>query len=578
MMGSTLLQAQNPEEEAPDTSVVNRDIRIEKEYIPEIGDSKRQNIVYSTQELSIDKSDITYSNYASRVLPRSNFYPLGSQKQTILKRKYQKQGYASLGFGYPINWDAEVFYPILSKGSTYLDVMLDHDGIYQNNIQLIDTKFDMLFKQSMSSSAELYATIGYKNSYYNYYGLDSINNISDYKYIVNGNEIDGNQLLPTIQSIHRAHAAVGVTSTKERNGWEYYGGLDYDMLYLQYNRAHEHMFDLIGGIRKEIAGHHLVVDLDLNMAFYGLPTAVQTEEMKNNIVLGVMPAYDMKWKNISLKVGAKLYASFMKKPIINAMPDINASYNLGKILNVYANIGGDYKINTLSSALEECRYFNPYEELTHNTYTPADFALGAMVKPYQGLSINLQANYAFVMDEHFYINKAYECIETPNTVGTPTSEQVYSNLFTAEYSDMQHLKAQARINYNHLEQYIVHAGCTYNYYIMPTDSIQAWNRPTWEIEFGTELKPIDGLSIYADLFYGIGYNTKLPKTDGTHYIKKMNDHIDLNLGASYTIKKRFTLYAKVNNILSLVPSLQYQDWYGYNNFGFSTLFGIKMSF
>ena len=95
-----------------DTTIIDRNVNIEKEYIPEIEPAESQKFNIKTQEPNIPEAQFNYSTYASDVQPSSNFYPLEAQEQAKPKRTSLKKGYAELGFGYPINWSAELFYPL----------------------------------------------------------------------------------------------------------------------------------------------------------------------------------------------------------------------------------------------------------------------------------------------------------------------------------------------------------------------------------------------------------------------------------------------------------------------------------
>ena len=121
-----------------DTAIIDRNINIEKEYIPEIDEAKVQKFNIKTQEPAVPDAQFNYSTYASGVQPESNFYPLAPQEQPKPKRQNQKKGYAELGFGYPINWSAELFYPLYNKKNTNFDFHLDHNGLYTKDIKLIN--------------------------------------------------------------------------------------------------------------------------------------------------------------------------------------------------------------------------------------------------------------------------------------------------------------------------------------------------------------------------------------------------------------------------------------------------------
>ena len=241
------------------------------------------------------------------------------------------------------------------------------------------------------------------------------------------------------------------------------------------------------------------------------------------------------------------------------MPDVTINYNEGKTLSIYAGITGDYQIHTLSSTLEHCRYFNPYSTgIALNTYTPADFFAGFRLKPFlEGLMVDAHVNYKFVYNDYFI----------RNVIDSVSNN--YMNIFTADFSNTQILSTGARINYNYQNKYVAHAGFKYNYYTVADSTLTMVNRPSWEIEVGTEMTPIKGLAINADFYTGLGYKAILPTG-----VIDLPNHFDLNIGAAYTFHEQCTIFARFNNIINS----KYQHFYGYENIGFNCLFGVKITF
>ena len=518
-----------------DTAIIDRNINIEKEYIPEIDEAKVQKFNIKTQEPAVPDAQFNYSTYASGVQPESNFYPLAPQEQPKPKRQNLKKGYAELGFGYPINWSAELFYPLYNKKNTNFDFHLDHNGLYTKDIKLIKTDFDLILRQAIGQDHQFNFGINYQNDYYNYYGEGIIFDT-----------------LPQI--IHRANALVGMQSTQRINGWGYHANLSYNGMFFHTIGHNEHRIILDGEISKILGKKPLNI---------GLLTDVNILSQQNltttTAVIGLLPSYDIVLEDLQFHLGAKAYFSINKGRVVNAMPDVTINYNGGKIFSIYAGITGDYKIHTLSSTLEDCRYFNPESiGLALNTYTPADFFAGFRLKPFlEGFMVDAHVNYKFVYDDYFI----------HNVIDSVSGN--YKNIFTADFSNTQILSTGARINYNYQNKYVAHAGFKYNYYTIADSTMTMVNRPTWEIEIGTEMTPIKGLAINADFYTGLGYKAMLPTG-----VVNLPNHFDLNIGAAYTFHEQCTVFAQFNNIINS----KYQYFYGYDNIGFNCLFGIKITF
>ena len=523
-----------------DTTIIDRNVNIEKEYIPEIEPAESQKFNIKTQEPNIPEAKFNYSTYASDVQPSSNFYPLDPQEQAKPKRTSLKKGYAELGFGYPINWSAELFYPLYNKKNTNFDFHLDHTGLYTNTIQLIQTDLDIILHQKINNNHQLNSAISYNNDYYNYYG-------------------DGIKFDSLPQIIHRANALIGMQSTNRINGWGYRADLSYNGMFLHYAPINEHRIILDSEISKVLGKKPLNIGLFADINILNSQLSTPDSLLPTTAVIGLLPSYDIVLDNLKFHLGAKAYFSINKGQIFNAMPDVTINYNEGKTLSIYAGITGDYQIHTLSSTLEHCRYFNPYSTgIALNTYTPADFFAGFRLKPFlEGLMVDAHVNYKFVYNDYFI----------RNVIDSVSNN--YMNIFTADFSNTQILSTGARINYNYQNKYVAHAGFKYNYYTVADSTLTMVNRPSWEIEVGTEMTPIKGLAINADFYTGLGYKAILPTG-----VIDLPNHFDLNIGAAYTFHEQCTVFARFNNIINS----KYQYFYGYENIGFNCLFGVKITF
>lgn len=523
-----------------DTTIIDRNVNIEKEYIPEIEPAESQKFNIKTQEPNIPEAKFNYSTYASDVQPSSNFYPLDPQEQAKPKRTSLKKGYAELGFGYPINWSAELFYPLYNKKNTNFDFHLDHTGLYTNTIQLIQTDLDIILHQKINNNHQLNSAISYNNDYYNYYG-------------------DGIKFDTLPQIIHRANALIGMQSTNRINGWGYRADLSYNGMFLHYAPINEHRIILDSEISKVLGKKPLNIGLFADINILNSQLSTPDSLLPTTAVIGLLPSYDIVLDNLKFHLGAKAYFSINKGQIFNAMPDVTINYNEGKTLSIYAGITGDYQIHTLSSTLEHCRYFNPYSTgIALNTYTPADFFAGFRLKPFlEGLMVDAHVNYKFVYNDYFI----------RNVIDSVSNN--YMNIFTADFSNTQILSTGARVNYNYQNKYVAHAGFKYNYYTVADSTLTMVNRPSWEIEVGTEMTPIKGLAINADFYTGLGYKAILPTG-----VIDLPNHFDLNIGAAYTFHEQCTVFARFNNIINS----KYQYFYGYENIGFNCLFGVKITF
>ena len=536
--------------EKQDTAIIERDIQIEKEYTPDIKESKRTNIEYKAQEYTITPTNVSYSNYSNQVNPKSIFYPLEAQSQNVLKRKEPSKGYALIGAGYYLNWDVEFFYPIIKSNSTDLSIFLDHGAYYDikkkpfDDHITIDSKFEMNYRHRFRGNQEIYSTIGYDNNYYSYYGgIDSIhlNKTAESPACEERND----SLLPEMQCIHKVKAELGLRSLEPIDGWNYNANVRYRGMFLQYMNIHEHLIDVNGVLSHAFGKSDLEVGLSISSNFYnkakGLDTLYRYD--RSNVDLGLAPAYIMKWKDIDFRLGFKIYFSFMKTMKVNAMPDLQLNYNYKKLLNVYGGVTGEYENISKYELLETNRYFNPYTDVQQNHYVPVKPYLGLMIKPVNGLLINVFAEYKYVVSEYQFVNEG--------------------RMFVAQQNDYSHtVNAGGRISYNLKDKYNFYASGIYHLYIPMNMSLSIVHKPVVEATAGFNMNPYKGLNIYGDFYFAFGRCWHDPTSEWGWSKELMSNIYDLNIGISYHIKP-VTIYLEGKNILGFSDYLNYEIWHSY---------------
>ncbi|MGM9794928.1 MAG: hypothetical protein ACI3ZZ_01730 [Candidatus Aphodosoma sp.] len=537
--------------EKQDTAIINRDIQIEKEYTPDIKESKRSNIEYKAQEYTITPTSVNYSTYSNQVTPKSIFYPLAPQNQNVLKHKEPSKGYALIGAGYYLNWDAEFFYPIIKSNSTDLSIFLDHDAYYDiknspfDDHITIDTKFEMDYRHRFRGNQEIYSSIGYDNNYYSYYGgMDSIHMNKTAESVVC--EMRKDSLLPEMQCIHKIKAELGLRSLEAIDGWNYDANIRYRAMFLQYMNIHEHLLDLNGKMSHAFGKNDLEVGLSLSTNFYNKTKGNDSTYRKdyNNVDLGLAPAYIMRWNNIDFRLGFKIYFAFMKHWKVNAMPDIQVNYNYKKLLNVYGGVTGEYHNVSKYELLEANRYFNPYSDVEYNHYVPVKPYLGLMIKPVNGMLINIFAEYKYVVSEYQFINNG--------------------RMFEAQQNAYSHtVNVGGRINYNLKDKYNFYASGIYHMYIPMNMSISIVHRPIAEATAGFNMNPYKGLNIYADFYFAYGRYYHDPASEEPWSRKLMKNIYDLNIGISYNIKP-VTIFLEGKNLVGFSDKLNYDVWQSYS--------------
>lgn len=561
-------------------SIVTHNVSIEKEYIPQVIQVKRTDIELPSAEPTITKTDVTYSAETKPLETKSTFYPAKESELKSMKRPAYKSGFVRFGIGFPLTWMGELWYPIINTNTDYLDINLNHYGIKNNGKTLIDTDLDLRYNKKLRTG-ELYTSLGLSNATFNYYGKDSVFTDNNVFYDVNDEKVAGKNVIPTEQSITQLYANMGFRSLKEVNGWSYDGMLNYRLLSAA-NSLREHTIGINVSGGYNLKENHFIADLGSDIYLYHHPILQFTPAdsiWEPQAVITFRPRYERTWDKLSLRVGAKLWFSINKGAIFAASPDIEVRYAFAKIFDVYAGIGGDYQFTNLSKTLKENRYYHANERMQSNDYTPFDFYGGFNVRPFAGFIFDASISYKMIENQHFFYNKQFDCLSTPNEwPDKQDSERVYGNVFTVDHARATLLNVEARIGYNLKERYTFHVKGNYNGWNILTPNVKAWNKPTWEIDAGIEAMITKNFSLNANFYYASERLNKLPNTDGTISIRTLTPIYDLNLSASYTFKKQWSLFVQANNILASSKALTYQEWYGYDNIGLNMLIGASIAF
>ncbi|MCQ2344864.1 MAG: hypothetical protein MJ002_08155 [Paludibacteraceae bacterium] len=549
-----------------DSTHVERQINIEKEYTPEIKDVKRKDIEYNIEEFAVRPSNLTYSNYALPINPQTPFSPLEAEKQNVVKLKAAKTGYADIGLGFNMNWRAEGYYKILKSESNILDVHLNHIGVYYGKKDpkaFIHTGVSFDYKHLAYTGHQIDANVSYRNRYYSYYGEDQLGWDTLKK-------LDYQQF----QSRHTLNMSASAHSTKSMNDWDYKADLGYKMDDLQYDDLAE--LNLFGGVTgyKSFGKHQ--VELKLFCDGYIYSSVGDVMKHSNNVFVELAPYYNLNTSFIDLRVGARMLMACMRGQVFNAMPDVTATIHPHKMVRLTLAAVGDYRRNTVATMMD----MNPYyifNDTLKNSYTPADFRLALTVTPVSELTLSARANYAFNKNEVNFFNAFH----------SDFNGLYETRYFNALYIDVKHLLVGFTARYTFKERYSFMADFAWNKWFTAEDE-EIWNKPECELHVGVEMMPIDGLRF--DVNYYLATGRKYSKIndinqeniDGRLTLKdctgKMNDIHDLNIGGSYLIKNLVTVYVRANNILGSIKDIRWQRWNGYDNMGFNMTFGAKIAF
>lgn len=549
-----------------DSTRVERQINIEKEYTPEIKDVKRKDIEYKVEEFSVRPSNLIYSNYALPIDPQTPFSPLEAERQSVVRLKAAKTGYADLGVGFNMNWRAEGYYKILNTDDDILDVHLDHLGTYwgkKDPKAFIRTGVNFDYKHNFGKEHQLYANVMYRNRYYSYYGDDDL----DWDTL---KALDFQQF----QCRHALNMNVGAQSVKSINDWDYKANIGYRLDDLQFDEiAENHIFGGLTGY-KTLGKHQVELKIHFDGYVYGSVGNVMKHS--NNAFVEVSPYYNFNTSFMDLRVGARILMTCLRGQAFNAMPDVTATLHPHKMVRLTFAAVGDYRCNSVATMMDMNPYY-VFNDTLKDTYTPADFRLALTVTPVSGLTLNAMAQYAFHKNEVNFFN----------AFGSDINGLYETRYFNAMYIDANHLSVGLTARYMLKERYAFTADFVWNKWFTEENEV-IWNKPECELHVGMEFMPIDDLRFDINYYLATGrkccdvksYSSVIAGDGLTlkDVSSKMADIHDLNIGGSYLIKKLVTVYVRANNILGSIKDIRWQRWNGYDNLGFNMTFGVKIAF
>lgn len=540
-------------QEQPDTVNVERQINIEKEYTPEIKDLKRRPITYQVEEFTAPGAEIEYSNYITDVSPKSQFSPVEAEALGIAKMRKPKDGFAEIGLGFNMNWQAEGYYKILDNEINDLDVHVGHWGTYWGDGSKRNPKADIRslvnfdFSHLTENGHQLSANAQYRNSYYSFYGQDVFN-------------WDSLGQAGQFQCRHTLNLGFGSKSVRSiKKEWDYTVDGGMRMNNFQYLRTTQFNVFAEGHGFKRFGAHQI----ELMLRGEGIIYSGENVNAKGNAIVELAPYYNFNNHWLDAHVGVRLLTSCLRDNVFYAMPDVNFTFHTHKMVWINLNVTGDYASNSLASMVDIC----PYARLTDDgidTYTPVDAKLGVTVMPVGGLSINAGFEYKYVMNDRFFRNEIINDI-------------AYSRYFVLDKHTTHNMIPYLTASYTYKDRYRVFANFRYWYGSNAKDDATLyWNCPAWELHIGVEIQPINDLNIGLNYYFASGMVRML----GPNVIESANmpDIHDLNISASYLIKKKVTVFVNANNILGSIDRLRWSTWNGYESMGFNMVFGARMAF
>lgn len=566
------------------TEEVSRDVTVERDYNPTIGQVRKQTLTPDKEELTPEPLEVKYTTWSKseEVEQKPN---LQKPITVDVDRFYPyKKGMAKVGFGFYLQALAEFYYPLL-QGDTYL---LDVDVKHHSNWSKI-TLEDGTKPRGMSHFTDV--ALNYEHQFtdmrlamkadyaytgYDYYGMSTEPVTPFYKDTVGNN------------SVFEFEAKLFSTNTK--NSFQYHVGLDY--LYLGRNfdiSMHEFGFDadISGAVGNGRLGGAVKVDVHSTL----MPPSVSGHEPASSVpgpvdgpetegeahtahahtatILTLNPYYSFGRDDWSVKIGANLFAHIAQGD--NPWPvsgSANISAHVGivpELFYLYGGIGGDYSSNDYYSMIRENRYITPNLEMKP-TYTPFNVDLGLKVRIMKGLLFDVNFAYNLILNQYYYVNHVHEVL---NPVTNLMEPDYYTNTFDVVYEPTtNHIAVGAGLHFDYVKGLDLSLNAQYNMWAVETVPY-AWHKPAFEVGFKGTYHFLEKWQVGASYTFLAGRMAWVQDAPVA-----MNDLHDVNVWASYQALDWLNVFVEGKNL----ANIQSDTYYGYRSFGINAMAGVTFSF
>lgn len=294
----------------------------------------------------------------------------------------------------------------------------------------------------------------------------------------------------------------------------------------------------------------------------------------NRLFTKLNPYFEMKGDFYRLHAGFKVFATFSdfddKQFLI--CPDLKGSlFVLNKKLEFYANLGGGQKLLTYSEIADENPFVARWVPL-QNQCENLTFEGGVRTNILQTVDLHLGMRYRHADEDMFYgtlsenvyseghlimlNNRFLPIMDETNTV---------SVLGDVRWLILDNLSADMNLAYNH---------CTTTKLAHPV------YRPAFEGKLKVKYDFNDKLAFNVSVLYQNGRygmdNCGFSVLNLYDYSSevKLEDVIDIALGADYKINDQMAVFAKIDNL----ANCKYQLFYNYPVTGIQLFAGLKMTF
>jgi hypothetical protein len=591
-------------------SLINRNVTVEREYVPVVQEASKLSVEPVIVEPKKSVLDAKYSDFNSPLSVGGNVHPLSAATLLYEQPAELYAGYARIGIGTYPNSLIDFAYPIVNKPDVRLDAEVHHRSAYNAYFNTINTA-KIAFDKNFETFTLFFGLNGGFQGV-RYYGkrFNGADSIFQKKYIedtyIDGVDINGNDIVknnadlpyeeiyftpvgrqaknftlgdltlnaPLYAYFWRAGLNLGFRSAENADDLRYSAQIKYDF-FRNTAGVRENSFHTFGNLNFNLNENRLGANVDIYNGSYNSKYSINY--FNKYAIFRLNPYYEINGnENLKMRLGFEVALPFSGEKGIKFAPDVRLDFKaIPEFLNIYASITGKYKVNTMNDLFYENPYLAP-DVRAKNTHTPFDFRAGIVLKPAVGLLLDIFADYSYITNQYYFVNKGFKQLNTLND--SVDNYFLYTNRFDVVYDKSNLFSAGMRVSYTLKDKFNAEIKGIYTKGNGDKEALP-WQLPFYDVSFNTSWHVIKDLTLSLTGFYQAGIYAKIgtvsdndvaPDLEGV----KMKNRFDLNLGGAYTYRDWLTFFVKANNLFNK----QYDIFYGYEVQGFNFMGGVVLSF
>jgi hypothetical protein len=535
------LHAQNPATTQPKDTVMNRTVVVEQEYIPEIKDAQKVNVLPQVAEPAVSKKEVQYDTTASP----ATAIPVGTMPSyTALEAQPSiTPGYVRAGYGNYGNLDLLANYLFNLSKRDKLNArfgMNGMDGKLGEQLPSTGKKWNARYYRTQADVAYTHQFDKLDLHIGGDFGLSNFNFLPDG---VNRKQKFTSGGLHA--GVHSTDEAAPLRFSAEANLLLYgrqhglvpneelppAGNLDETLLHTKLS---------VGGIISD--KQTITIGAEMNNFWYG-------GYAKNSYTaLGLNPYYELTNDDWRLHVGAHVDLSLGFDKLLHVAPDVTAQYLFSDSYVLYAQATGGKQINDFRRLETLCPY-GEFSTRPYDTYEQLNAQLGFKASPFPGIWFNVFGGYQNLKNDLASI-----ILETEN---------LHSLRFVQGHTDNFYLGG--KVSYEYKDLFSLSAAYTYRSWNAKSNDLLLAMKPVSEASLNLGIHPISALRLNVGFDY-------LGRKGVLNY--KVVAVSDLHADVSYYLFKGVSVYARLHNLLNK----KYSYYLDYPTEGLNFLGGLSFRF